>query len=158
MFKKIQGYDDYYIFNDGTVHSFKGSAPHIMKPYKGNKGYYYISLNKGCKCTKYYVHRLVALYYIPNPDKKEQVNHINGVKDDNNISNLEWTTRSENMIHAYKSLGIRHSRAVFTDDQVRRIRALRKSGVSCIKLGKMFNTSRVHIYCIATKRSYRYLN
>jgi hypothetical protein len=53
----------------------------------------------------YKVHRLVALAFLPNTEEKEQVNHIDGVKSNNSLSNLEWSTRSENMVHSRDVLG-----------------------------------------------------
>jgi len=77
--------------------------PKEISPFKDRKGYLQIMLGRGFRAS---VHRLVAETYIPNPHNKEQVNHIDGDKTNNHVSNLEWVTASENMTHA-GNMGLR---------------------------------------------------
>lgn len=75
----------------------------IKKPNIVNN-YCQIQLNKQGQVKVFKIHRLVAQMFIPNPDGKPQVNHIDGNKQNNNVKNLEWVTPSENQIHSYNVL------------------------------------------------------
>lgn len=76
----------------------------MMNP-ETTKGYKRVSLTKDGESKKYFIHRLVANEFLEKIKGKEYINHKNGVKDDNNLSNLEWCTPSENEHHSYNTLG-----------------------------------------------------
>lgn len=78
----------------------------ILKPLKLTKGYLGIRLYNNTNAKTFKIHRLVATYFIPNPNNYEQVNHIDGDKTNNNATNLEWCTNEYNMKHSY-DIGLR---------------------------------------------------
>lgn len=96
IWKDCKGYEGkYQISNLGRIWSVKRQQ--YMKPQKDTCGYLRIQLyTKNGKLRTEKVHRLVALAFIDNPDGKPEVNHINHVRDDNRVENLEWVTHKEN--------------------------------------------------------------
>lgn len=90
----------YYVSSDGRVLGANG----LLKPVRGKDGYLRCNIAQDGKFRLWLVHRLVAEAFIPNPGNKPEVNHIDGDKANNNVSNLEWVTREENIRHAHKVL------------------------------------------------------
>lgn len=111
---------NYKVDVEGNVYARKGK----MTPIVTGQGYLRLKLH--CDNGDYkafLVHRLVAMTYIPNPENKKEVNHINGIKSDNRLVNLEWNTRTENQKHSHRT-GLRSNhgegnpRSILTNEQV----------------------------------------
>lgn len=98
--KEIKDFPEYLITEDGKVYSTKYNKLRELKPRYDTKGYCIVLLFYKGKGTTKKVHRLVAETYIPNPDNLPQVNHIDEDKKNNYVSNLEWVTNHQNMVHS----------------------------------------------------------
>lgn len=132
IWKDIIGYEGLYqISNLGNIKTFNWrntGKTAILKLCKNKNGYLGTALTKNGKLKSVEIHRLLALHFLPNTENKKQVNHINGIKADNNISNLEWLTQKENIQHAFKTglnkglKGEKNGRCKLTNIQVIKIR------------------------------------
>lgn len=105
-------------------------------------------------------HRIIAECFVPNPYNKPDVNHINGIKTDNRVENIEWCTRSENIIHAYRtglensSVGVNHHASKLNDDAVRYIR---QSSKSSYELAKELNVDSSTIRDARNNKTWRHV-
>ena len=97
IFKEIAGYENYSVSNWGRVKRNKDDM--ILTNHETSKGYLRVDLFKGGVKKHYKVHRLVAQAFIDNPQKKPQINHKDGNKKNNSVTNLEWVTDAENKEH-----------------------------------------------------------
>jgi hypothetical protein len=99
--KTIPGYEDYQVDTNGSVYSLKFGKRRKLKPGLQRKGYLIVVLTEKKEKKTFYVHRLVMSTF--NGVSDLTVNHINGIKNDNRIKNLEYCSQSENLRHAYRT-------------------------------------------------------
>lgn len=161
--KQVSEFENYYVSNLGRVYNC------VTKKFIGNKisgkyEYAKVKLRNSRGIRLVDVHRLVAETFIPNPESKAAVNHINGIKSDNRVENLEWVSYSENCTHAFTSglktpkRGEKSERAKLTQNQVEYIRSHYKSydrEFGGGALGKMFNVSERTIRDCVNNRTWQ---
>ena len=89
----VEGFPNYFILETGVVWSIKRNKE--VKSHTHKSGYIHISLSKDGKRKSFKLHRLLAIHFIPNPDNKPTIDHINHIKTDNRLKNLRWATMKE---------------------------------------------------------------
>lgn len=166
IWKTIPEFEDYEINRFGVVRRNKDAPTGIAKKgyiYKTKimpNGYCVARLNKGGKTYNLLTHRLIAELFLEKPEnyKELNVNHKNGVRNDNRPENLEWVTQSENMMHSrdvLKSLnpprGEKQGKSKLTNNDVIEIRNLYSMGVLQKDIAKKFDVSAKQISVIARK-------
>ena len=127
--RKIKGFDNYYISNLGNVRNHKG---HVLTPELSSVGYYRVHLSKSGKAKHYSVHRLVADAFLGERKGCNIVNHKDGCKTNNISTNLEWCTHSSNLQHAYDfglrigNFGDKNGQTKLSIEDVKEIRTTHK--------------------------------
>lgn len=135
---------DYKISNYGNIVGKRGK----IKPRLSKDGYLVVTLgNQYHKRVHFYVHRLVALYFVPNIFNKEEVNHKDFCRTNNYFENLEWVTHQENITYTIKNnyenfckgkRGKNNGRAVYTEEEVLKMRELYKNGLTVMEIVSIF--------------------
>jgi hypothetical protein len=148
----------YHISPNGVVTNTKTNK--VLKQQNHSNGYKKITLTDGVNQKSFFVHRLVAEKYIKNPNNLPQVNHKDGNKQNNDVSNLEWCNNSQNQIHACK-IGLKPTgnnlwNGKFTKEQIFDIRLLRLGGMKISELSARYNTTKSTISQIVNNKRYIY--
>lgn len=177
VFKDILNHEGYQVSNLGRIKSLSkkikcrnGTRISKDRILKNNSYNGYQRIQMGKKSKHFLVHRLVALHFIPNPLNKPCVNHIDGVKDNNRVENLEWVTYSENNIHAYNFLiqdrskknkenfkrGSYQHLSKLKEHEVKEIRSIYSKGMGVI-LSKEYNVSQTTILNIVNNKIWTHI-
>jgi YesN/AraC family two-component response regulator len=170
IWKDIPGYEnEYQVSNLGRVKSLERYVNHnygglklvyekYMKLSKSNNGYYGLSLKRKRKS----IHRLVAITFIENKNNLPCINHIDGDKSNNCVSNLEWVNYSQNLKHAFdnnlrSSKGTKHPQCKLTEKEVKQIRELYNKGLDHKTIADMFSISKSYVGTIGRKITWKHV-
>lgn len=169
IWRDVKGYIGLYmVSNLGRVKSLerivkhpKGGSRIINEKILTNvlmNNYLKVSLYKDGKKKDFRVHRLLANAFIPNPNNKPTVNHINGIKTDNRVENLEWNTSKENTKHAHENnlcyKGETHFNSKLNDKIVLEIRS---SDLPQRELAKRYGVSQSQIWCVINRKTWKHI-
>jgi hypothetical protein len=149
---EIKGYESYLVSEDGVV---VNSSRLILKTDLNSAGYKRVTLMSEGKRLRIFVHKLVALTYLPRVEGKENVNHKDGNKLNNHYSNLEWVTPSENRLHAFQNKLCKRPNSYLNDEIVHSICSCIEKGRPAKETRKVFGLKK-HVYDdIRSRRYYR---
>lgn len=163
---EIPEWSGYFVNKKGQVKSVKveynehfhtkTTKEKMLSSFSDAHGYLRINLSDGERRKMTLVHRLVAQAFIPNPDNKPHINHINGNKQDASAENLEWCTPSENEWHSYHVLGkktnlVNHAIRKFDDETAEAIRTEHSNGATYEVLAEKYGCNRMTIGQVVRK-------
>lgn len=175
IWKDVKGYVGLYqISNLGRVKSlpkriprFGGKSLEVTKikylKHQNHNAYPYVNLYKNKKSRRFSIHRLIAIHFIPNPENKPQVNHIDEDPANYSISNLEWVTPKENMHHSFDKIygsipaGENNKAAIMDDMKVLTCYTLNKNHTSNQSLSVLYGVGNPKISQIRNGRVWKHL-
>lgn len=163
--KPIVGFEGYYeVSNYGRVKglnrykkarngSTSKTKERIMKQTETKKGYLKCKLSMNNIGTNVVVHRLVAIAFLENKNNKDQINHIDGNKKNNHVSNLEWCTGKENVKHAI--INVLRKKIPSAKINMEIAREIRKSDLNDLELSKIYGITKTTVYDVRKNRTWK---
>ena len=162
--KEISGWKGYFVNQNGQVKSLKinynehchtkTTTEKMLSTFYNSSGYAVVNLSDGKRRKLAAIHRLVAEAFIPNPEGKPHINHIDGDKRNPSVDNLEWCTPSENEWHSYHVLGKKSNlpnKRKFTDEEEEAIRKEYARGTTQALLAERYGCHRMTVHNIIKK-------
>lgn len=147
--RDIPGFDGHYQVSDcGRVKSLKFGKERIMKGGHIGRGYPSVLLTKNGQPSTHYIHRLVAKAFLPTDDERPHVNHIDGDRENNHVTNLEWCTHTENIAHARDVLGVMGGNLGYrklSESEREQIAELRRRKISPRVIADLFGVAQATI-------------
>lgn len=139
--KQIEGYEKYSVSDTGLVRN--DLTGKTLLPYTTKRGYLRINLTENGVQKKHLVHRLVAQAFIPNPENFDTVDHINGVKADNRVENLQWLSNQDNTKRFWNGISDERRASIsnFLRSNADRYRKAVSKPVICLDTGKVYESS-----------------
>lgn len=171
--KEVPGFENFYLVSkSGKVFSIRSNK--VLSPGDNGRGYLFVNLTINGKVNRFYIHRLVALAFVENNQFKDQVNHKDCNKRNNNYTNLEWVSADENLQHAvsnnrmytseYQKSQIRKANSgtkshlsKLKDTDIPEIRRLKSTGLINAKIAKIFSVNRETIGYILRGKTWKHI-
>lgn len=156
---RVRSVDRINVNSKGVTRTDKGKTLKLVD--RGNE-YLFVSLSKNNKKYNFSIHIGVAVHFVPNPENKPEVNHKDGNKQNNHWTNLEWSTSSENSIHAYENnlrfatKGESHGLSKLTESQVLEIRSLAIES-TYTSIADLFGVSRSAVALIVKRDRWKHI-
>ena len=166
---KVKGFEGYYVDEDGEFYSQRTKGGKLcsdlkrMKQEVTSKNYRRVTFSIGNEQKRFQSHRLIAIaFHGDQPEEKPIVRHLNGDPSDNRSCNLRWGTYKENeqdkKEHGRVSNGSKNGNSKLNESQVVLIKKMLEEGISCIKIGREFNTSKSNILSIKHKKTWAHID